>query len=114
MHEFSVVQSLLDLIEENIKLYNGKRASKVIVKVGKMSGIEPHLLELAFNTFKEGTVADKCEFIMEIQDIICKCQSCNNTFKVENFEFVCPYCSSIDIDVIDGKDMILKSLEIES
>lgn len=114
MHEFSVVQSLLDLIEENVRLYNGKKVSKVVVKIGKMSGIEPHLLELAFNTFKEGTVAEGCEFVMEIQDIICKCKSCDDTFKVENYEFICPYCNSIDIDVVDGIDMILKSLEIES
>jgi len=45
MHEFSVVQSLMGLIEENVKKNNAKSVSKVVVKIGKMSGIEPHLLK---------------------------------------------------------------------
>jgi len=53
MHEFSIVQSLLNLIEENARKNSAKSVSKVVVKIGKMSGVEPHLLEIAFNIFKE-------------------------------------------------------------
>ena len=32
-----------------------------------MSGVEPNLLQTAFDTFKEATVCEDCEFIMNIQ-----------------------------------------------
>ncbi|MEJ5172307.1 MAG: hydrogenase maturation nickel metallochaperone HypA [Hydrogenothermaceae bacterium] len=113
MHEFSIVQSLLELIEKNVKENNGKAVSKVVVEIGKMSGVEPHLLEVAFNTFKENTVAHNAEFVVEIQEVMCLCKSCNKQFIVENYDFLCPFCQSLDFYVIKGRDMFLKSLEIE-
>jgi hydrogenase nickel incorporation protein HypA/HybF len=113
MHEFSIVQSLLDLIEKNVKLNDAKSVSKVVVKIGKLSGVEPHLLETAFNTFKEKTVAENAEFLVEIQDVIGYCKRCDDKFVIEEYNFICPKCNSIDIEVIDGTEMILKSLELE-
>ncbi|WP_297890534.1 hydrogenase maturation nickel metallochaperone HypA [Sulfurihydrogenibium sp.] len=113
MHEFSIVQSLLNLIEEQAKLNNAKQVSKVLVKIGKMSGVEPHLLEMAFNTFKEKTIAENAELIIEIQDIIAYCKNCNIEFVIQDYSFICPDCKSIDVDVIDGTEMLLKSLELE-
>ena len=69
MHEFSVVQSLLGLIEENVRKNNAKSVSKVVVKIGKLSGIEPHLLKITFNTFKEKTVCENTELEMIIQEV---------------------------------------------
>jgi hydrogenase nickel incorporation protein HypA/HybF len=66
MHEFLVVQSLLNLIEENAKQNNAKSLSKVVVKIGKLSGIEPHLLKIAFDTFKEKTICENAELEMII------------------------------------------------
>jgi len=74
MHEFSVVQSLMGLIEENARQNNAKSVSKVVVKIGKMSGIEPHLLKIAFDTFKEKTICENAELEMIIQDIVAKCK----------------------------------------
>lgn len=113
MHEFSIVQSLLNLIEENARKNSAKSVSKVVVKIGKMSGVEPHLLEIAFNTFKEKTIAENADFIMEIQSVVCRCNNCNKDFTVEDYNFICPFCQSFNIEVIDGTDMILKSLELE-
>jgi len=58
MHEFSIVQSLLNLIENYARENNASSVSKVVVQIGVLSGVEPHLLEIAFNTFKEGTIAE--------------------------------------------------------
>ena len=60
MHEYSIVQSLLDQCEDNAKANDAKKVTKVVVKIGVMSGVEPDLLKTAFDTFKEGTM---CEFV---------------------------------------------------
>ncbi len=56
MHEYSVVQALLNQCEEVAEQNNAKTVTKVITKIGVMSGIETHLLQTAFDTFKEGTI----------------------------------------------------------
>ncbi len=113
MHEFSVVQSLLDLIENNAQDNNAKSVSKVVIKIGKLSGIEPHLLKIAFDTFKEKTICENAELEMIIQDVIAKCEDCNKEFKVENNNFICPECQSFNLKIIDGEDMYLMSLEMD-
>ena len=56
MHEYSIVQSLIDLAEENARKNNAKKVTKLEIKVGVLSGVEIPLLETAFNTFKEDTI----------------------------------------------------------
>ncbi len=113
MHEFSVVQSLLDLIEKNAYENNAKAVSKVIVKIGKMSGIEPHLLKIAFDTFKEKTICENAELEMIIQDVVARCEDCNKDFTVENNKFICPFCNDYNLKILDGEDMYLLQIELD-
>lgn len=113
MHEFSVVQSLLDLIEKHALENKAKSVSKVVIKVGKMSGIEPHLLKIAFDTFKEKTICENAKLEMVIQDVIAKCEDCNKDFTIENNRFICPFCNSYNLQIVDGEDMYLMSLELD-
>lgn len=113
MHEYSVVQSLLDLCEENAKANDCKNISKVVVKIGVMSGVEPELLKTAFDTFKEKTICENAEFVMNLQNIVIKCQDCGTESIIENRVFSCPKCQSANLDIIDGEDAYLMSLEME-
>ncbi|MBA1433446.1 MAG: hydrogenase maturation nickel metallochaperone HypA [Epsilonproteobacteria bacterium] len=113
MHEYSVVQALLEQIEDIAQQNEATKVSKVVVKIGVMSGIEAHLLEIAFNTFKEKTICDQAEFVMNIQVITIRCRSCQEENELQKVHYCCPACSSTDVDVIDGEDMFLMSLEME-
>ncbi len=115
MHEYSIVQSLLDLIEENAKKHNAKEVGKVVVKIGVLSGVEPHLLQIAFDTFKEGTICENAKMEMIIQPIVVKCREClkESTFEKNEIFFECRHCGGVDLEVLDGEDMLLMSLEME-
>jgi hydrogenase nickel insertion protein HypA len=113
MHEYSVVQALLTQCEEYAEANEASRVTKIVVKIGVMSGIEPHLLEIAFNTFKEATVCDGGEFVMTIQPLTVECRRCKSISELEKIHYCCPKCESIDVKVIDGEDMFLMSLEME-
>jgi len=115
MHEYSIVQSLLDVIEENAKKHNATKVKKIVVKIGVLSGVEPHLLETAFNTFKEKTICEDAEFEMIIQPIIAKCDECGhiNRYEQNQIFFECKNCGGVELDVLDGEEMLLMSLELE-
>ncbi len=112
MHEFSIVNSLLDMCEKNAKANDATKITKVEVKIGKLSGVEPHLLSTAFNTFKEKTVCDGAEFVMHLQDLVVRCNTCNVESTMEQNVFICPTCEG-ELEVIDGEDMYLMRLEME-
>jgi hydrogenase nickel incorporation protein HypA/HybF len=112
MHEYSIVQALLTQCEEYAQANNAEKITKVVVKIGKMSGVEPYLLETAFNTFKETTVCKGAEFIMNLQPLKLKCRACNNESEMNEPLYSCSKCESLDVEVIDGEDMFLMSLEM--
>ena len=113
MHEYSIVQALLNQCEELAQQNNAQSVQKVVVKIGKMSGVEPHLLEIAFNTFKEKTVCDGADFVMNIQPLTIECNECKVITELDEIYYKCPECDSLDVRVIDGEDMFLMTLEME-
>lgn len=113
MHEYSIVQSLLESCEEHAKENKSEKVSKVIVKIGVLSGVEPDLLQTAFDTFKEKTVCDGCDFIINVQKVVIECFECEEQSTLEKHEFSCLKCNSTKVKVIDGEDMYLMSLEME-
>ena len=114
MHEYSIVQSLLDIIEENAKKHGAKEVKKVVVKIGVMSGVEPHLLKIAFDTFKENSICQNAALEMNIQPIVAKCAECGhvNEFEANSIFFECKECGGVDLEVLDGEEMLLMSLEM--
>ncbi|MEJ2372541.1 MAG: hydrogenase maturation nickel metallochaperone HypA [Sulfurimonas sp.] len=112
MHEYSIVQALLDSCEAQVESNDATSVSKVVVKIGVMSGVEPDLLQTAFDTFKEKTVCENAEFIINTQKVVIECNECKTEKTLEELEYKCDNCGSIDINVIDGEEMYLMQLEL--
>jgi len=113
MHEYSIVQSLIGQCEEQAQANEAKKITKVVVKIGVLSGVERDLLESAFETFKEGTICDGAEFVVHMQPILVRCLECEKESELKRYEYICPHCQSANLEVLDGEDMYLMSLEME-
>ncbi len=112
MHEFSIVQSLLSLIESYAKKENAKSVEKVVVLIGPLSGVEPHLLKMAFDTLKEGTVASNAEILMEEVPLKVYCHHCRKEFYKKELNILCPVCNQPS-SLVSGDELYLKSMEME-
>lgn len=113
MHEYSVVQALLNQCEEVARQNDASRISKVICKIGVMSGIEIHLLRVAFDTFKEGTMCEDAQLVIDEQKLKLRCRDCGDGYEIDEIIYKCRSCDSLSMDVIEGEDMYLISLEME-
>ena len=113
MHEYSIVQALLNQCEEIAQKNEAEKITKVVTKIGVLSGVEPHLLEIAFNTFKEDSIAKDAEFVMNIQKLKIFCSTCKSESELDEPYYCCPKCESLEVEVIDGEEMYLMSLEME-
>ncbi|WP_448583827.1 hydrogenase maturation nickel metallochaperone HypA [Thermocrinis sp.] len=113
MHEFSIVQSLLGLVEKVCKEHRAKSVSKIVVSVGVLSGVDPHLLKIAFDTFKENTIAHSAELILQIEKLTLRCSECGSVSEKEELNVLCPKCGSFNTTIESGQDLLLKSVEME-
>jgi len=113
MHEYSIVQSLIESCQEHANANEASRVLKAVVKIGVMSGVEPHLLKEAFELFKEDTICHDCEFVINMQKVKIECKDCNATSELQKNEYLCPECKSTDIKILDGEETFLMQLEME-
>lgn len=113
MHEYSIVQALLTQCESIAQQNNVHKVVKVITKIGVMSGVEIHLFQIAFDTFKEGTLCEGAELVINEQKLKLHCNACGSEFEIDELCYICKVCKSLDVKVIDGEEMYLMSLEME-
>jgi hydrogenase nickel incorporation protein HypA/HybF len=113
MHEYSIVSSLIDSCEEHAKSNNASRVTNIVVKIGVMSGVEPSLLQIAFDTFKEESICKDAQLIINIQKVVLKCKSCEKESTLQKLEYHCPLCNSTNLNILDGEEMYLMQLELD-
>ncbi|WP_170019983.1 hydrogenase maturation nickel metallochaperone HypA [Campylobacter sp. RM16190] len=112
MHELSIVQDLVRLCEQNAAKQNAKEIIKIEIKVGRLSGVEPHYLQSAFDVYKNETICSNAKLVINVQNIVIECNQCGLNTQLGENDFTCPKCGSQDLRVIDGEDMYLMRLEM--
>jgi hydrogenase nickel incorporation protein HypA/HybF len=113
MHELSLVSGLFDILEKSAGEEGAIRVTAVILRVGRLSGVVPELLETAFDTFKKGTIASEATLTIELVPLKVRCRSCGGVSLTETPLFACPSCRAPGLEILEGQELILERLEIE-
>lgn len=113
MHEYSIVSALIEQCEQHARANQANKITRVEIKLGVMSGVEPSLLQTAFDTFKLDGICRDAVFNMQIQPLVILCTDCQSESVLSERTVVCPLCQSYRTHVLDGEDMLLMQLEME-
>lgn len=111
MHELTIIKNVFDIIIDAAEKEKLEKITKVNFVVGKMNQIVPDMLQFAFNSVAEGTIAEKACLEIETILIEMKCNQCNNEFIVQDHLYFCPECGSFDLKMLKGKELYIKSIE---
>ena len=112
VHEYSIVASLIDRVQREADAYEGARVHKLHVKIGELAGVELDLLKTAFDTFRERTICDGAELLIQTVAPIWACPSCSRT--VERGAILrCETCSR-PARMTQGDEIILERIEMEA
>jgi len=113
MHELRIAEDLSVIVLEAAKNGNLTKVSKVNIIFGQMIQIVPDIFEFAFRESVRETIAENAEIDIEIMPLKMKCRSCGKDFHVNENRFECENCRSADLDIINGKELFIKSIEGE-
>ena len=113
MHEMSIVQSLISIIEDEMVKNSATKLMSVRLKIGEMSGVVPEALETCFEILTEKSNMKGAVLKMEIAPLMGYCRKCKKEFKVIEYDFSCPECGSADIDIISGREMNVVEIEVD-
>ncbi len=112
MHEYSIVASLIDRVQQEAAAHDGARVHRLHVKIGELSGVELDLLKTAFDTFRERTICDRAELAIEPIAASWACTSCGRDL-ARGAILRCDDCGR-PARLKCGDEIILERIEMEA
>jgi hydrogenase nickel incorporation protein HypA/HybF len=110
MHELSIVMGIVDIAEQEAAKADAAIIEEIEIDIGCLSTIEMNAFEFAWQQAVKQTVLEKT--VKKINRIKGKaiCLDCDASFALENLYDACPVCKRHLIQIIEGKELRVKSL----
>jgi hydrogenase nickel incorporation protein HypA/HybF len=111
MHEFSIVQSIVDIALESAALNHIAHISAVEVEVGHASGVVPEAMEFAWEATIKGTILSEASLKIKQITLIVKCSVCQHQYNPEEIYEACPHCGEVNPEILSGKELKVVAIE---
>jgi hydrogenase nickel incorporation protein HypA/HybF len=111
MHEYSVVSELIAQVEAQARKNGADRVHRVIVRLGERAGVERGLFETAFNTFRERTICERAELVIEAVSARWACPKCAAEI-ARGAALSCARCR-VPASLVEGAELLLQTIEME-
>ncbi len=111
MHELSIAEELLEIIETRAQGAGIGRVERITLKIGEYSGIMPEALEFAFEVLSRGKITEGAEIEMQSVAPEYVCKKCGRTASAP--EDGCAGCGGTDLALAHGNELSIVSFEGE-
>lgn len=113
MHEFSLACNILEIVEENVTKQKASRVTELTLEIGSLAGVELQALQTAMETIQEKTLLDGSKINYIIISAKAVCPHCNFSFQPAEIFSPCPLCNNFGIQILSGKELLVKSMVVE-
>lgn len=113
MHELSIAQNLIEIIEEEASRKSFSKVKKIGLRIGEMACVDKEALSFCLEVASKGTCVEGAGLLFEDSPLKGKCQSCDHLFYIKDLIFRCPRCEGIDIDIMSGREIRVSYLDVE-
>jgi hydrogenase nickel incorporation protein HypA/HybF len=113
MHELSIAQNIIEIVQDNLSQSQKDLVKIVRVKVGKLTNILVDSLTFSFEALTKDTNLAGAVLEVEQLPLTTKCQDCGHQDSQEDFIFQCSACLSTDIKIISGSELMVSEIELK-
>lgn len=113
MHELSIVMSIIEIANGEATKANAIKIDEIELEMGLLSGIEMSAFDFAWQEAVKSTILENAERIIIRPGGKAVCLECNNSFDLDSLYSPCPACKSHFINIIQGKELRVKSVTVE-
>lgn len=113
MHEMSLAEGILQLVEETAQREAARRVKTVVVEIGQLSSVEPAALEFCFAAVAAGGIAHTATLVIIDVPGAGNCIDCGMALPMTELFGVCPACGSHRLSPTRGTEMRVREIEIE-
>ena len=113
MHEMSIVTGILRIVEDQARAAGAQVINSIELEIGQLAGIEIDSLPFCFEAARKGTLADKAELVIHDIPGMGYCPECGKNVPVEFHLAVCRECDKALVDVFQGRELRVKSINVD-
>jgi hydrogenase nickel incorporation protein HypA/HybF len=110
LHELAIAESVVRIASRQA---DGRRVTKVQMKVGYLRQVVPSALDFGFGLLAEGTPVEGAELEMEQIPAEGRCRGCGAESRFDSLPLQCMGCGGFDLEILKGEELMVESLELE-
>lgn len=113
MHEMSICESIVSVIEQQAVTQKFKKVTMVRLEIGPLAGIELEALRFSFDVVTRGGIAEHAK--LEVIELPVKgwCMPCAKSVAVKERFDACPECGSYQVQINGGDELRIKEMEVD-
>lgn len=113
MHEMSLCESVLQILELQAQSQKFSRVTTVRMEIGAFACVEPEAMRFSFESVTRGTLAEHAQLEIVQTRGNAWCLSCERLIPVRQRFSVCPACNNDLLAPTGGDELRIKELEVE-
>jgi hydrogenase nickel incorporation protein HypA/HybF len=112
MHEMSICESILQIMEDQAKAQDFTKVEAIRLEIGPFSGIELEALRFSYEVVTRNTLADGSRLDVIETKAEAWCMECAKTVQINERYDPCPTCGGHQLQVTSGDEMKIKDMEV--
>lgn len=112
MHELSITQSILNIVNEHAQRAGAAKVTAIHLIVGELTGFVDDSLHFYFEMLSPGTLAEGAKLDIRRVPATVQCRACGFEFHLEGYQWICPRCQAVGGSVLRGREFQVDSIEI--
>jgi hydrogenase nickel incorporation protein HypA/HybF len=114
MHELSIVEALIEQVQREVRRSGVEgRIVKLELSIGRLSGVHVDSVRFAFDLLVPDSILAGTEIVIQEPKPTCRCNSCHAATEIDDLVLHCPSCSSDDVVIEGGRELMLQSIDVE-
>ena len=94
MHEMSLAESVLRIIEDAARTQNFQHVRTVVLEIGKLSAVEAEAMRFCFDAVTRGSIAEGAQLEIIETPGAGRCTVCGMMLALQEQYGLCPECGS--------------------
>lgn len=114
MHEASLVQQIASAVAAAVPAERHSEISVIRCRVGELSGVQPLLLEGAFEVIAPITAFPQARLACESVPVQVHCGPCDAVFTPVHSRYACPRCGTPSDRVVAGLELVVSQVVFQA
>jgi len=105
--------NIVDIACQTANQNGSEKIKSIEIEVGALAGVMEDSLDFCFQAARMKTIAEQATLDITSIPGTGHCHTCDQTFETDSFFTLCPFCSGFAVDIIEGKELKIKYINVD-